>query len=134
LLTVGYLGEQRADRVIDLFGVLIVQHAAVTIDLGKYESLDDDLLIAVEDLLPLLEAFLHLVDRLVLASGERPLIEALGGGQRRRVADHDLEKFQGLDVAPEYPQTYRKRGREDQADRSPKPGPECGGDHDRDRR
>ena len=72
--------------------------------------------------------------RFVGVAGEDALVEALDRGERRAVAEHDVEEFELLDVAAHDDEAEGERGGQNEADRAPDPRPEDGGDHDRERR
>ena len=82
----------------------------------------------------LLQQHLRLVERLVGIARQDALVEALGGRQRRTVAEQHVDELQVLHVPPEHHQAQRERHREDEPNRAPQPGPEDRRDHHRHRR
>ncbi len=74
------------------------------------------------------------LDHRVGVTGEDALVEVLRQGQRRHLAEQDLERVERLDVAARHHQAQGQGRRHHQAHRTPDPAPENRRDHHRQRR
>ena len=118
VIVAGEIGDEVACGPADAVEAGIVEHAAQAVGGGKVEALDRDLVVITrQGAVP--QERLRLVKRLIRIAREHPLVKALDRGQRRAVAEHDVEELETFDMPPEDNKAQRQRGRQDQPDRTP---------------
>src|SRR6266566_7075910 len=129
----GQLLDQFTHGSVDANDVLFVERTARVVYLRQQQPRQHDFIV-ISRQGTALEHLFGLVDGFVGVPGEYALVEALGGTQRRRVSNQNIEKLQPFDMPPEDAETNRQRGRKQKTHWSPQPGPKGGRNDHRDRR
>ena len=127
---IGEVVDQAEDGLLDLHPAHMLQHPAIDVQLSQRQAAYGDLVVIFRQRLAL-EIELGLMGGLVRVVGEHALIEILLQRQGRLVAQDDGEKLQPLDMPAEDHEAEGQGRRQEQPDRAPQPGPEGGGDDDR---
>ena len=121
------------DGIADLVEPFHRQGAALVIGLRQAQAGHRHLVIIGGERFGL-EVFLGLVGSLGGISGQHALVEDFRGGQRRPVAEHDVEKRQPFDMTADHHEAHRQGGCQHQSDRSPQRRPQRRRGHHGDRR
>ena len=121
------------DRIADAQHVFVADQSPVRIGLGELEAFEEHLVVVGGKRFFLEDGF-GLFGGLDRVARQHALIDQLCRRQGRLVAQHHVEKFEAVDVAAEHDEADGQRDRQNEADRSPQPGPERGGGDHRDGR
>ena len=125
--------DQSADGVEDEALALLFQRARMAVLLGERERRNHHLVIEREQAFLVGEVFGQVLG-LVLVHGEQALVEARRRREHRLDAEDHVEVAELGHVAAHHRDAHGERGREQQADRPPQPGPEERRQDDGDRR
>src|ERR1700723_3098507 len=115
--------DQSFDHRFDARAAFGVERAAIGVRLREDEGLECDVVILAERMLP--EEWFGEARRLIRIRSEREQIKAFLLRERRPIAEQDVEKFESLDVATEHGNAQCQWSRQQKANRSPNPRPEC---------
>src|SRR5215211_5249299 len=117
------------DDVADTLHALVIERVAFGVRLRQPQPTHEHGLVVFDQRL-LLEKLLGLLDGLDRIARQHALVHLLLRRERWLASQHHLEELQPLNVAAENDEADRQRCRQDEADRTPQPGPERRrGDH-----